>query len=694
MQTLPPRQAHPARSHTLTARTLALLALVSAFLLSACGADVNTQLTLHDDYSGQRQFVLTMADSDAETLDGGVDAAEQALEAHTPDVLEFDGLESESEGFSASFTLDFDDAEDYQNKITALLDASNVPASDRGMKVDIQDEALVSSIVFEEDFYNDDLMGWAGDALIEQEVVPGNTPIFTSNGSASVVFDGEEVETSTSLPRINFSLTDDRRFEDIGMDFEILESGNFHIAMSYLVSPDDTATQNAFIDQRVEQLHDLDGIDGTVEDSGAVENHDSGNPEPREISATFSSADAVERGMQVLLANDQATFEVTDVADESTPDVITEYVGTNWNCETICNPDLGQQLDGDTTVPEHWQLVDQRRGNGEFYVEANRGMPLASLTSTTSMDFNGSMEQRFEFTVDNETLEGHEDSVAQLFEPADGSGTFETTTQGSTTRYTVALEAQDAESLEANLNRYFADKGVEESVTINHAPLTGIWANYDLEIDLSAIWELASGGVEETATFQVELPPMHSGSGDNATASNGTVSFHESTGTFNVNAHGPTITTVWIAIILVVILVLAIATVVLWRRRVSIQHASPAMQDSASAKPYNVQGPHDVLTETEIYHSPLAPGTLGTPDQEASAVPGNIDPEHTRIYDQTRPFPDVPIPSVTDYQEFQGRVEKEQDATQDVEPDSESKPGRQQDQTSASDHDPEDDAQK
>src|SRR5699024_12465713 len=89
--------------------------------------------------------------------------------------------------------------------ITSLLDASDIAESERDMNVQVDEQQLVTSIVFEEDFYNDELMGWASDALIEEGVVPGTTPVLTSNGTASVVFNGEEVDNATSLPRINRS---------------------------------------------------------------------------------------------------------------------------------------------------------------------------------------------------------------------------------------------------------------------------------------------------------------------------------------------------------------------------------------------------------------------------------------------------------------------------------------------------------
>src|SRR5699024_2716878 len=100
--------------------------------------------------------------------EGGTDGAAQALEAHTPDVLTFEGIGQEDAGYSATFTMDFDNVSDYQDKIGALLDVSEVPEDDREMDVRVDQQQLVTSVVFEESFYNDDLMGWASSALIEE----------------------------------------------------------------------------------------------------------------------------------------------------------------------------------------------------------------------------------------------------------------------------------------------------------------------------------------------------------------------------------------------------------------------------------------------------------------------------------------------------------------------------------------------
>lgn len=651
LEQIHPPKSHPAHRLRIRARIFTFFAFFSALVLTACGADVNTQLNLQEDQSGQRQFVMTMADEDAQNLEGGTDGAAQALEAHTPDVLTFEGIEQEDAGYSATFTMDFDDVSDYQDKIGALLDVSEVPEDDREMDVRVDQQQLVTSVVFEESFYNDDLMGWASSALIEEGVVAANSTVLTSGGTASVIYDGEEVETSTSLPRINFSLKDDRRFDDVGMDLAILESGEFEIAMSYLVSPEDAAAQNAFVNERVQMLNTQDGVVGAVEDSGATENHGSDSAEVRDISVQFESVEAIEEGLQTLLANDQATFRSTDTLEGSSPDAITEYSGSHWTCDAICNPTNIQQLEGETEYPDDWQLVDLHRGDGDFQLELNRGMPLDSLSSTTRLNFDGSMEQTFEFVLTDETTEEHKEAVAERFEPAQGSGSFRSSSQNRSTVYTTTFQGQDAQALTEQLNIYLEEKDVSDTMTLRHDALTGLWTEYNLDADLSAIWELATGGVEESATFQVVLPTMHSGGATSADSTSRTVAVEDSSGTFTVTASGPTMTTVWTTLALITFLVLALAALLIWRRRSANQNTKQPSKRTQDA-PYNVQGPKDSLTETQIFQSPLATKALEDNTNSASTAP-LVDPDRTRLYGQDRPFPDVRLPSPIEHQEFE-----------------------------------------
>ena len=640
-------------------RILIIFAALCAVVLSACGADVNSRLDLQPDYSGQRLFVLTMADNDLNALSGGVEAAERALATHTPEVLTFEGVEPEDEGYSATFTMPFSNLEDYQNNISALLDASNVPADERDMTIEVDDQPLTTSLTFQESFYNDDLMGWAAEALSVEEVVSPGTTVFTSNGTATVLFNGEEVETSTSLPRIDFSMTQDQRFAEIGLDFEILESGDVHIAMSYLISDEHQQVQNNFLTEQVEQLGDLDGVDGQVQDSGPVEPADASG-EVREIAVTFTTAAAVTEGIQLLLANDNASFEILEQTAQGSLDTAVRYMGTDWSCEAICDPNNLQQLDGETQYPDHWELTEQRRQGGELLLEFNRGMPLDSLTSSTQLNLTGNMVQRIEYVVDNETQQGHEDAVADRFAPPAGTGSFDTTVRDATTLYTVTFEADDAAELTALLNEYLAAKDIDEQITISHGPLTGLWASYDVQADLSAVWELATGGVEGAAIFQIVLPAMHSGEADNAIESGRTVVIDDADGNFLVTASGPTLTTVWVVVI--GLLLLAVIVTLLIRTRRAATRVWSIASPQAEGQPYNVQGPRDTLTETEIFASPVAPGPYASETTKLNQGPVT---DKTQSSQQAERFPDVPAPSPTDYAQLRQKLEEPEDSSGD-----------------------------
>ena len=597
--------------------------------------------------------MLTMADGDINSLSGGLQAAERAFESHLPEVLTFEGIDTEDEGYSATFTLAFDDTDDYQRKITELLDASDVPASERDMTIQVDREDLTSSVVFEESFYNDDLMGWTADALVQEAVVSESVTILTSSGTATVAFDGQEVETSTSLPRIDFRLTQDRRFEEIGLDFEIFESGEINIALSYLISSEAHEAQNAFLTKQVERLRDRDDGELQITDSGPV-NSTNGRTEYRNITATFTNAAAVTAGMQVLLANEETTFEIREETTQGSPDISVRYIGTDWNCDAICNPNNIQQLDGETIYPEHWEVTEQRRNDGELLLEFNRGMPLDSLTSLTRLNLSGGMTQTFEFVVDNGTQQGHEDVVAERFAPPEGTGSFDTTVRETTTVYTAIFEAPDAEELTSQLNRYLTAKDIDGQITLGHDTLTGLWADYDLHIDLSPIWELATGGVEGTALFEVVLPSMHSGDSDTSVEPGRTVVIDDPTGVFTVAASGPTVVTFW-AVAIALLIVAVFVTLLIRLRRTWSKMSAGTTVGTESLRPYNIQGPKDQLTETDIYASPLASGAQ---DSDTTELPRGRTSHATHRYQQTGPFPDVPMPSETNYEQLQDKVDR------------------------------------
>src|SRR5699024_1951148 len=126
----------------------------------------------------------------------------------------------------------------------------------------------------------------------------------------------------------DFEITKDQRFEEVGLDFEILESGDVHIEMSYLVTPEHQQAQNAFLSEQVEQLQEIEGLEGEVVDSGEVRAEAAGDA-TRRIAATFTTADAVTSGIQLLLANEHATLDICEHSAHGSPDTSVGYVAAD-----------------------------------------------------------------------------------------------------------------------------------------------------------------------------------------------------------------------------------------------------------------------------------------------------------------------------------------------------------------------------
>jgi len=661
--TAPPMESmtlHPIPSPTLQsqksprARNIlgAILASLTALMVTACGANVNSQLAFEKDFSGSRTFVLTMSDSDVESLVGGIRAASRSLAIKTPDVLTFHGIEEGEEGYLATFTLPFQDLEDYQEKIIRLLEDSDVPDTDHNLTLQLDEHPLLTTLTIDESYYNDELMGWAADALIRDGIVSPDTTVFTSNGHATVTFDDKEIVTSTALPRMHFSVTKDHRFTDVKLDVDFDKSGEILVTMHYPISVESAEIQNAFITDQITQLNNLETPPESVADSGSVD-PERNSDNTRHVEATFTSPAGVSAGMKILLANQDAAFAEKTAPNADSPDIVTEFVGSNWSCPTICDPTSVKQLAGDISYPEHWELVEERHRDGNFLAKINRGMPLRELTATTSLALDNSIEQRFEFVVDNSTQQGHEDTVAKRFAPPPNTASFHIAVQGTKTVYTTTFRADNADQLTSMMTTYLEEKGIDAPVRVEYEPQHGIWASYDLNIDLSPIWQVATGGVQESTNFRVELPPMHAGSTSNGISSDRVIVIDDSSGAFSLHANGPTITTIWVIVVTLLFLVVIVVLLVRTRRATTRVWGIDTVRPGAIA-PYNVQGPKDQLTESQIFATPPA----SSHSAQSIVITGH---EITKPITKAHPFPEIPAPS-----ENQGKSHEElQDWDQD-----------------------------
>lgn len=167
---------------------LAALLLLFVCLLSGCGAQPTTQMTVGDGFAGRRVMTCSVPSGKMEQLSGGEPALDALLQQKCPDPLTW---EKKGQGNSLQylFTLSFSSESDYRDKIESLLgrEAYLLYAAPDGL--------FTQGVRLEEDFSSGDLMAWLDRALVDGGLC-GQQPGLYSDGPAQVTL-GERVYSSS-----------------------------------------------------------------------------------------------------------------------------------------------------------------------------------------------------------------------------------------------------------------------------------------------------------------------------------------------------------------------------------------------------------------------------------------------------------------------------------------------------------------
>lgn len=152
---------------------LILLLLITAaiFILTGCGGNLDTRLTVNDDLSGERRMTFTLDKSDAQnSIKGKSDEIKKDLANTLPDALT---MEDRSAGGNIEivFTLKFSDMDDYNRKVRDLFHAGGGFAPDDPVTWYKPDTVFAKGVEFEEHFNSKDLMVWFQNYLISKGYV-------------------------------------------------------------------------------------------------------------------------------------------------------------------------------------------------------------------------------------------------------------------------------------------------------------------------------------------------------------------------------------------------------------------------------------------------------------------------------------------------------------------------------------------
>lgn len=332
--------SRPPEARGVRGRALAVVVAITALVLSACGAKIDTVLTLDTAGAGSRTMTLTLASApaDLENVHGGIAAIDASIQAHLPAEIEYSGITDDGTTATAVFTVSFGSLTEYTDKAKALLTAGDLtwdPAQD----FIVEDSLFITGVRVSESFTSADLLQWLSNGLIADGVVDEeNRSNVWTTGTTTVSFNG--VTYNSYLP-ISFSEVDDNGFTSVSLT-TLLNGGAFERTITYwLDSKAQYTSSQAMYDEYFSAL-EAGGMEVVPDDSmGGMY-----------WEVSFSAADST--GLVTLtntaLSSEESAFAMTSEPSADDPLAMRTVVTEFLECSAICSPDIWW-IDDVLTIP-------------------------------------------------------------------------------------------------------------------------------------------------------------------------------------------------------------------------------------------------------------------------------------------------------------------------------------------------------
>ena len=175
------------------------------FLLSGCGADVSTKMTVDENFAGKRVIKLFISDDDLGKVTGGINGLKNVVKKNIPKAMSYKVASAEG-GKNITFTIAFKDIKDYRTKVTSIINAG-VTAEEK-----TKGNLLVPEVVYEknesyfkkgikftENFDSVDLLDWFREALRKAKIISESESNWFEYGDTVLVMEGTEYTPGRQL---------------------------------------------------------------------------------------------------------------------------------------------------------------------------------------------------------------------------------------------------------------------------------------------------------------------------------------------------------------------------------------------------------------------------------------------------------------------------------------------------------------
>lgn len=477
--------------------------LAGAVLIFAGCSEIDTNLVIEDDLSGQRVMDVYISDSD---LEDNVDATPEELdavaEANLPDSLTYTPFAAVDGGVQAQFNLEFSDPDDYLGKVESLIATGDLDIEPT-VTMQIADSLFSQGVLVEENFTSKDLLYFYTQALIDEGIVSESdrSDVFSSRDTV-VTVGGEEHETYSEIYLDTIEAT--------GMDSVSMvtthEGGQWQRTFTLTMDSDTYEEMADIVDDYF--------AESTPSEAAISESSESWEV-TWEVAFPAMTAEELTKATDDLLLTDNAVFETESTA-------ISGLFGTqlsitdNADCSQICRYpdsaimeylDLGQgssatDVDGEDT--DFFEDIMEFAADGQT-IELDQYYPLDGIEVGLAFGFTGSATLAVNLLVPSDVADESDENIRTVLETENGAIQLKVSGSDDWTSYETVLSAGSPGELSALLEEYLPGSFLEygEESGLFKRELYGT-----LHLDLYE--RIGEPAIAEGASYAVSLPMLHS----------------------------------------------------------------------------------------------------------------------------------------------------------------------------------------
>ncbi len=435
----PPRS----RSRALFA---AFAGIALTFILTACGARIDTTMNVSDTGSGERVMVLSLSSSDLSKLTGGAAAADASIRRHIPAPMAYSGMQQDKDGNqTATLTLAFASTADYKNKVSELLKAGGINKAN--VDFSVSDSVLVKGITLQESKSSADLLKWMFDGLIADRVVSSSdSSNFYEMGTSVVKFGGSTIQQSSPF---SVSRVTNNGFDSVTMKTEIADVS--HVIRTLIYNAAGTRySVNKDVFTKFFNQSTPDGARVATPSPGTWELTFSGDPK--------SIASAPPRALGGAAA--EFVLNLSDAPGDPSEKVLN--VTDTASCDAVCATHA--QIRDTVSTPEDFSPrsldVDTSAHEGATFTLAP---PMKSIAASFGFGMDGSVAAKVDFVVPKTSVDAVGDGFAKRLSPRDGVGTLDTAQSDTSSTYTVSISGKDPQDFAAKYGQWAPGSSVTQS---------------------------------------------------------------------------------------------------------------------------------------------------------------------------------------------------------------------------------------